>query len=60
MTCKTSSVTWKRKQRRQRQQIFEIEDQISEKRDKLIDGLQRRMSQKTKTTPLFTIQWRVV
>jgi superfamily II DNA/RNA helicase len=49
-----------RKQRRQRQEIFEIEDQIAEKRDKLIDGLQRRMSQKTKTTPLFTIRWRVV
>jgi len=49
-----------KKQRKQRQQIFEIEDQIGEKRDKLIDSLQRRMSQKTKTTPLFTIQWRVV
>jgi hypothetical protein len=49
-----------KKQRKQRQQIFEIEDQIAEKRDALIDGLQRRMSQKTKATLLFTIQWRVV
>lgn len=49
-----------RKQRRQRQQIFDIEDQIAEKRDKLIDGLQKRMSQKTATTPLFTIRWAVV
>jgi len=49
-----------KQQRKQRQQIFEIEDQIAEKRDRLIDGLQRRMSQKTATTPLFTIQWRVV
>ena len=49
-----------KKQRKQRQQIFEIEDQIAEKRDALIDGLQRRMSQKTKITPLFTIQWRVI
>jgi ERCC4-related helicase len=48
-----------RKQRRQRQQIFDIEDQIAEKRDKLIDGLQKRMSQKTATTPLFTIRWEV-
>lgn len=52
--------TLEKKQRKQRQQIFEIEDQIAEKRDKLIDGLQRRMSQKTKITPLFTIQWQVV
>jgi len=49
-----------RKQRKQRQQIFEVEDQIAEKRDALIDGLHRRMSQKTKTNSLFTIQWRVV
>ena len=49
-----------KKQRRQREQIFEIEDQIDEKRDKLIAGLQQRLSQKTITKPLFTIQWRVV
>lgn len=49
-----------RKQRKQRQQIFEVEDQIAEKRDTLIDGLHRRMSQKTKTHSLFTIQWQVV
>jgi hypothetical protein len=48
-----------RKQRRQRQEIFDIEDQIAEKRDKLIDGLQKRMSQKTANTPLFTIRWEV-
>ena len=49
-----------RKQRKQRQQIFEIEDGIAEKRDVLIDGLQKRMSQKTTTTALFTIQWKVI
>lgn len=49
-----------KKQRKQRQQIFEIEDQIAEKRDTLIDGLQRRMTQKTHSTHLFTIQWEVI
>ena len=49
-----------KKQRKQRQQIFEIEDEIAEKRDSLIDGLQRRMTQKTHSTHLFTIQWEVV
>ncbi|MFO0916093.1 MAG: SNF2-related protein [Pirellulales bacterium] len=48
-----------RKQRKQRQQIFEVEDQIADKRDALIDGLHRRMSQKTKVNSLFTIRWRV-
>jgi hypothetical protein len=50
---------FEKKQRKQRQQIFEVEDQIAEKRDKLIDGLQRRMSQKTTATSLFTIRWEV-
>jgi len=49
-----------KRQRKQRQQIFEVEDEISEKRDSLIDGLQRRMTQKTKAEPLFTIAWEVV
>jgi len=37
--------------------IFKIEDQIAEKRDALIDRLQKRMSRKTNITSLFTIQW---
>lgn len=49
-----------KKQRRQRQQIFEIEDEIADKRDDLIAGLQKRMTQKTHSTHLFTIQWEVV
>ena len=53
-------VALERKQRKQRQQIFEVEDQIAEKRDALIDGLQRRMSHKTRSTHLFTIQWKVI
>jgi ERCC4-related helicase len=49
-----------RKQRRQRQHIFDLEDEIADKRDALIDGLQKRMSQKTTSTPLFTVRWAVV
>jgi len=49
-----------RKQRKQRQHIFEIEDEIAEKRDSLIDSLQRRMTQKTHSKHLFTIEWEVV
>jgi hypothetical protein len=49
-----------RRQRKQRQQIFDIEDQIADRRDTLLDGLQKRMKQKTHITLLFTIQWVVV
>jgi ERCC4-related helicase len=48
------------RQRRQRQRIFEIEDEIIEKRDQLIGALEKRMNQKTQTENLFTIRWSIV
>jgi hypothetical protein len=48
------------KKRRLRQRIFDVEDEIAEKRDKLIDALEKRMQQRTSAKPLFTIQWQVV
>ena len=49
-----------RQKRRLRQNIFDVEDEISEKRDRLIDALEKRMQQKTESQPLFTIQWQVI
>jgi superfamily II DNA/RNA helicase len=47
-------------QRRQRQQIFDIEDEIIEKRDAMIDELEKRITQTTSTQRLFTIRWALV
>jgi len=49
-----------KKQRRQRQRIFDVEDEIIEKRDQLIAGLERRMQQRSEAETLFTIAWAVV
>jgi hypothetical protein len=49
-----------KKKRRQRQQIFDLEDEIAQKRDDLISALERRMAQKTTCEPIFTIAWRVL
>lgn len=49
-----------RKQRRQRKEIFDVEDEIMSKRDDLIDGLERRLSQGSSAETLFTIRWSVV
>ena len=46
--------------RRQQQKIFDIEDEIAEKRDSLVEQLTMRMKQKTETEELFTIRWSVV
>lgn len=49
-----------RQQRRQRQQIFELEDQIEAKRDALIDALECRLHQRSRSHRLFRIRWRLV
>ena len=48
-----------RQQRRQRQDIFKAEDEIMEKRDQLIESLERRLTQNVATETLFTIRWAV-
>jgi len=48
-----------RQQRRQRQDIFKAEDEIMEKRDALVESLERRLSQRTDMEILFTIRWTV-
>lgn len=52
--------TLERKQRRQRQAIFDVEDEIAERRDALIDELQKRMRQKVAAELLFTVRWEVI
>lgn len=49
-----------RKQRRQRQQIFDVEDEIADKRDTLIEALQKRMQRGQEVETLFTIRWSVI
>lgn len=49
-----------KQQRRQRQEIFQVEDSIIEKRDALIESLERRLTQKTESQRLFTIEWSVI
>ncbi len=49
-----------RQQRRQRQEIFAVEDEIIEKRDEMIDSLQNRLQEKTDIETLFTLRWQVV
>jgi len=49
-----------RLQRKQRQEIFIVEDEIIQKRDTLIESLQQRLQEKTDTEPLFILRWQVV
>ncbi len=47
-------------QRRQRQDIFAVEDEIEARRDALIDALEKRLHRASHIRHLFTIRWVVV
>jgi superfamily II DNA or RNA helicase len=49
-----------RRQRKQRQEIFNQEDEVADKRDELIANLQKRLSRGHTVETLFTIRWAVV
>lgn len=44
-------------QRRQRQEIFAVEDEIEERRDSLIEALEKRLHRASRNHTLFTIRW---
>ncbi|UGQ46653.1 SNF2-related protein [Massilia endophytica] len=48
-----------RKQRRLRQEIFSVEDEIIAERDQLIVSLQQRLQEKTSNETLFSVRWQV-
>jgi len=49
-----------RKQRQQRQTIFDVEDEISDERDKMIGDIEQRMMRKATDEHLFTIKWKLI
>jgi ERCC4-related helicase len=55
----TEIAALERQQRRQRQDIFAVEDEIMEQRDQLIDSLQQRLQETTETETLFILRWQV-
>lgn len=59
-TLQEEITRWERKKRTLRTRIFDLEDEIAEKRDRLVDSLEKRMHQKTTINPVFTIRWAVV
>ncbi len=53
-------VKLERQQRRQRQEIFDVEDDVQIQREQLIEQLTQRMTQRVATNNLFTVAWTIV
>jgi ERCC4-related helicase len=49
-----------KRQRRQRQEIFDAEDQIKEQRDGMIDEIEKRMNRSFNEKPVFIIRWKIL
>ncbi|WP_251553979.1 SNF2-related protein [Neobacillus muris] len=49
-----------KKKRTMRKKIFQVEDEVLEKRDELIEELESRLHQNTEREDLFMIEWEVV
>jgi CRP-like cAMP-binding protein len=49
-----------RKQKKQRQEIFTVEDEIAEQRNKMIADIEQRMKQRISQQELFRINWQLV
>jgi SNF2 family DNA or RNA helicase len=48
------------KKRKQRQRVFDVEDEIEKKRDEIIMQLELRMKQSISQKELFTIRWKLI
>jgi len=48
-----------RQQRRQRQEIFDVEDEIESRRDSLIESLEQQMHQRSSSHQLFRVRWKI-
>ena len=50
----------KKKQKKQRQNLFDVEDQVEDKRKSLVLALEKRLTRKTYTEDIFIVNWNVV
>jgi superfamily II DNA/RNA helicase len=49
-----------KKRSEKRQHLFEAQDTIDDRKESLLDEIERRLKQEIKTTELFTIKWSII
>lgn len=49
-----------RKKKRLRQEIFQVEDEIEERRDEMIHAIKAKMLKAIHEAPIFTIKWKLI
>ena len=49
-----------KKRSEKRQHLFEAQDTIDDRKENLLNEVERRLKQEIKTTELFTIKWKMI
>ena len=49
-----------KKRSEKRQHLFEAQDTIDDRKENLLDEIERRLKQEVNTTELFTIKWKMI
>jgi hypothetical protein len=49
-----------KKRSEKRQHLFEAQDTIDDRKENLLDEIERRLKQEINTTELFTIKWKII
>ena len=43
-----------------RRKLYEAQDEVEVKKDKLLEGIEAQLKQKSKIETLFTISWKII
>ena len=49
-----------KKRNEMRKRLYEMQDEVDSKKEKLLETIEAQLKQKSKLEPLFTIHWRIV
>lgn len=51
---------WEKKRNEMRKRLFETQDDVELKKEKLLENVEARLDQQSKLEPLFTIRWKII
>lgn len=51
---------WEKKRNEMRRRLFETQDDVELKKEKLLESVESRLAQQAKLEPLFTIKWKII
>lgn len=60
LKTQTELKSLEKKKKKLRREIFEVEDEIEERRDSMIEAIKGKMFKKINESPIFTIKWKLI